>query len=57
MRTDKAIINAFLTLCSRKGFEQMTIKDILDEAPVSRNTFYAHYRDKYDVAENSVLIS
>ena len=50
-RTDKAIINAFITLCKQKSFEQLTIKDILDEALVSRNTFYAHYKDKYEIAE------
>lgn len=50
-RTDKAIINAFITLCKQKSFDQITIKDILDEALVSRNTFYAHYKDKYEIAE------
>lgn len=50
-RTDKAIVHAFITLCKKKSFEQLTIKDILDEALVSRNTFYAHYKDKYEIAE------
>lgn len=50
-RTDKAIVNAFITLCKQKSFEQLTIKDILDEALVSRNTFYTHYKDKYEIAE------
>ncbi len=51
-RTDKAIRNAFVELLEQKKFEQITIADILKEAPVSRNTFYAHYRDKYEIAES-----
>ncbi len=51
-RTDKAILYAFETLLEQKPFEKITIQDILDEAPVSRNTFYAHFRDKYDIAEH-----
>ena len=31
-------------------FEHVTVKDICQEAGVSRPTFYAYYRDKYDCA-------
>lgn len=27
------------------------MQDLLDETPVTRGTFYAHYRDKYEIAE------
>lgn len=50
-RTDKAIVNAFIALCKKQSFDQITVKDILDEALVSRNTFYAHYKDKYEIVE------
>lgn len=50
-RTHRAIQNAFLSLLSRKSFEDIRIQDILDTAPVSRATFYKHFRDKYEVAE------
>lgn len=50
-RTDRDIREAFLRLCISGDFERMTIRDILDEAMVSRNTFYAHYHDKYELAQ------
>lgn len=50
-RTDRAIVNAFIKLVNQGSFEKLTIQQILDEALVSRNTFYSHYRDKYDIAE------
>lgn len=51
LRTDKAIILALIRLLNQKPFERITVQDILDETPVTRATFYAHFRDKYDVAE------
>ena len=50
-RTHRAIQSAFLTLLSQKPFEKITVQDILDNTPVSRATFYKHFRDKYEIAE------
>jgi len=50
-RTDKAIINAFMKLASEIPFEKITVQDILEEALVSRYTFYAHFHDKFEIAE------
>ena len=50
-RTDKAIVLALIALLKRKPFEKITVQDILEETPVTRATFYAHYRDKYEIAE------
>ena len=50
-RIDKAIIQAFIHLRQDISFEKLTVQDILDEALVSRYTFYAHFHDKYEVAE------
>lgn len=50
-RTNKAIMQALVSLLNKKPFEKITVQDILDETPVTRATFYAHYRDKYDIAE------
>lgn len=49
LRTKKAIREAFFKLIKEKGFEAITVKDITDEAMISRNTFYLHYSDKYDL--------
>lgn len=51
IRTDKAIIRALIALLKHKPFEKITVQDILDETPVTRATFYAHFRDKYEIAE------
>ena len=38
-RTDQAIVRALINLLNEKTFEKITVQDILDAAPVSRNTF------------------
>lgn len=50
-RIDKAILNAFIKISPQIPFEKMTVQDIIEEALVSRYTFYAHFHDKYEVAE------
>ena len=50
-RTDRAIIDAMIRLLKTDSFDNITVQNILDETPVTRATFYAHFRDKYDVAE------
>lgn len=50
-RTDRDIINAFVTLAAQKPFESLTVQDIMEEALVSRYTFYKHFKDKYEIAE------
>ena len=48
-RTRKALHTALMTLIVRKGYEAITIQDILDEADVGRTTFYAHVSGKEDL--------
>ncbi len=56
IRTDKAIIQALVQLLKHKPFEQITVQNILDETPVTRATFYAHFHDKYEIAERMLAI-
>lgn len=51
LRTDKAIMQALISLMREKPFEKITVQDILAETPVTRATFYAHYHDKYEIVE------
>lgn len=51
IRTDKAIMQSFIELLKEKSFEKITVQDILEKTPVTRATFYAHYHDKYEIAE------
>lgn len=50
-RTDNAITNTLIALLREKSFEKITVQDILDATPVNRATFYAHFHDKYEIAE------
>lgn len=45
-RTRRALHEALISLVLEKGYERITVRDVLDRADVVRSTFYAHYRDK-----------
>ena len=51
-KTEELIINAFLKVAAGSSFEQIRIKDICAVAMISRNAFYAHYADKYELLES-----
>ena len=51
-RTRKAIYASFFALLKEKDFEKISVKDIADMAMISRNTFYLHYADKYELLES-----
>jgi AcrR family transcriptional regulator len=48
-RTRKALHGALMSLILTKGYEAITVQDIIDEADVGRSTFYAHYTGKEDM--------
>ena len=48
-RTRKALYEALISLILRKGYETITIQDLIDEADVGRSTFYAHYTGKEEL--------
>lgn len=48
-RTRKSLHHAMMSLILRKGYDAITVQDILDEADVGRSTFYAHYTGKEDL--------
>jgi AcrR family transcriptional regulator len=48
-RTNKMIMEAFIHLVELKGFDNITIQEIADEAMINRATFYAHFKDKQDL--------
>lgn len=48
-RTKRAIVNGFNSLIAERDFDDITAKDIMREAQVSKATFYRYFKDKYDV--------
>jgi len=45
-RTRKLLHEALMALIPEKGYEKITVQDILDRANLGRSTFYSHYRHK-----------
>jgi AcrR family transcriptional regulator len=45
-RTRRNLSEALLVLIVERGYDRITVQDILDRADVGRSTFYAHFRDK-----------
>ena len=45
--TRTAIVNSFIRLLNEKPLDKITVKDIVDDCGVNRNTFYYHFQDIY----------
>jgi len=43
--TKKAIMQSFLKLLSERPLDKITIRDIVDECQINRNTFYYHFEN------------
>lgn len=48
-RTRRALHKAMISLVLERGYEAVTIKDVVDRANVGRSTFYVHYTSKEDL--------
>ena len=49
--TKFAILKVFGDLAASRPVDKITVKDITDQCGISRNTFYYHYQDVYEVLE------
>lgn len=45
-RTRQALGDAFVELLMERGYDAISIKDVIERANVGRSTFYSHYADK-----------
>lgn len=48
-RTHRLLKEALTGLILEKGYESVTVQDVIDRADVGRSTFYAHFIDKDDL--------
>ncbi|MBU8908739.1 TetR/AcrR family transcriptional regulator [Desertibacillus haloalkaliphilus] len=51
-RTKTHLKSALIAMIKEKGFHAVTVKDIVDKADYNRSTFYIHYQDKFELAED-----
>jgi AcrR family transcriptional regulator len=47
----RAIEASFLKLLDERPFEKITVKNIVDDCGLTRNTFYNYFEDTYDVVD------
>lgn len=43
--TKKAIVESFISLLNQKPLDKITVKEIVDDCGINRNTFYYHFED------------
>ena len=48
-RTRRLLKDALTDLILERGYESVTVQDVIDRADVGRSTFYAHFLDKDDL--------
>ena len=53
LRTREVLSNALVDLILEKGYEKITVQNIIDQANIGRSTFYDHFQDKQDLLEKS----
>jgi AcrR family transcriptional regulator len=53
-RTRAAVRAALTSLILDKGYDAVTVTDIIERADIGRSTFYAHFTDKRDVFEDTI---
>ncbi len=47
--TRRAIMESFMRLVGHKPLDKITVKDIVEDCEITRNTFYYHFQDIYDL--------
>lgn len=53
-RTRNMVLDAFLDLMIEKGYDAITVQDIIDRANIGRSTFYIHFTDKENLLVCSI---
>lgn len=53
--TKQAIRNSFIKLLNERPVSQITVKDIVEDCGINRNSFYYHYQDLPSMIEEIIL--
>lgn len=53
--TKQAIRNSFIKLLNEKPINQITVKDIVEDCGINRNSFYYHFQDLPSMIEEIIL--
>jgi AcrR family transcriptional regulator len=48
-RTRQLLFDSLVNLILERGYENITVQDIIDRANIGRSTFYSHFQDKEDL--------
>lgn len=52
--TKKTITDCTLALCEQKPLSKITVRDIVDNCGITRNTFYYYFHDIFDVLNTMI---
>ena len=52
-RTRALLVRAFNELLAEKGHAGLTVQEIAERATINRATFYAHFKDQYELSDTS----
>ena len=53
-RTRTLLVRAFNELVLQRGYDALTVRDIIEHANVGRSTFYEHFENKDDILRRSL---
>lgn len=51
LTTKRALAESLKKLMNKRSFDKITVKDIVEDCGVNRQTFYYHFHDIYDLVE------
>lgn len=52
LKTKKVLFDALGRLLQEKGFDKITVSDLVKAAGITRKTFYNHYQDKIELVQD-----
>lgn len=55
LKTKQSIKEAFIDLVELKGFNKVSVTNIVQSAQINRNTFYLHYDNKEDLVKQLII--